>query len=295
MDYTPIPVMNIVWMALGAVIYIAVPVTIAILWKIKKKEAMTSILAGALTWLLFALIIEKPIQNVLIFPTAMGLPEHGASVFINARPILWSFLVGLFPGVFEETGRLVVYKTLLRKRKNRETSISHGIGHGGFEALFMMGYTSIAYIAYSVMINTGAYTKMVEQSIAKTPAMADTINAQAAQITELLSTYTFGSLAIGIVERVFAVLFHIGASVLVFYACKEKKKFWLYPLAIALHTALDGIAALNMAGVVSIPAWGLEVIVAVFGLGVFFGAYFLLYKKDPDRRNTDYRPYGECI
>lgn len=284
MEFNPVPTINIICMAIGALIYIIVPIVLAIVWKVKKKEAMTSILAGALTWLLFAIILEKPIQNVLIFPTALGLSEHPASVYITARPILWSFLVGLFPGVFEETGRLVIYKTLLRKRKNRETSISHGIGHGGFEAFFMMGYTSIAYIAYAVMINTGNFTKMMEQAIAKTPAMADVINAQAVQLADTLAAFTFGSLAIGVVERIFAVLFHIGASILVFYACKDKKKFWLYPLAIALHTALDGIAGLNLTGAINIPAWGLEGIVVIFGLATFFGAFFLLYKNDPDRK-----------
>lgn len=287
MEFNPVPTINIIYMAIGALIYIIVPIVLAIVWKLKKKEAITSILAGALTWLLFAIILEKPIQNALIFPTALGLSEHPASVYITARPILWSFLVGFFPGVFEETGRLVIYKTLLRKRKNRETSISHGIGHGGFEALFMMGYTSIAYIAYAVMINTGNFTKMMEQAIAKTPAMADVINAQAVQLADTLATFTFGSLALGVVERIFTVLFHIGASILVFYACKDKKKFWLYPLAIVLHTALDGITGLNMAGVISIPAWGIEGIVVIFGLATFFGAFFLLYKNDPDRRGFE--------
>ena len=284
MEFTTIPTINIIWMAIGAVIYITVPIVLAIVWKLKKREAITSILAGALTWLLFAIILEKPIQNALIFPTALGLSEHPASVFISARPILWSFLVGFFPGFFEETGRLVIYKTLLRKRKNRETSISHGIGHGGFEALLMMGYTSITYIVYAVMINTGNFTKMMEQAIAKTPAMADVINAQAVQLADTLAAFTFGSLALGVVERIFAVLFHIGASIIVFYACKDKKKFWLYPLAIALHTALDGIVGLNMAGAINIPAWGLEGIVVIFGLATFLGAFFLLYKNDPDRK-----------
>ena len=58
----------------------------------------------------------------------MGLPYHGAAQFLDTHPILRALVVGLFPGVFEETGRLVAYKTVLRKRKNCETSISHGIG-----------------------------------------------------------------------------------------------------------------------------------------------------------------------
>jgi hypothetical protein len=92
---------------------------------------------------------------MLAFPTAMGLPEHAVSRFLSANPVLLALVAGLFPGVFEETGRLVAFKTVLRKRRNRETSISYGIGHGGFEVILILGLTYIQYIAYAVMINTG--------------------------------------------------------------------------------------------------------------------------------------------
>ena len=275
-EFTKIGTMQFVLWMMGTILFLGVPVAIAIIWTVKKKEKFTSVLTGAVTFLLFALILEKPIQNVLIFPTAMGLPDHAAAQFINARPVLWAFLVGFFPGLFEETGRFVAFKTVLKNRKNRETSISYGIGHGGFEVMLILGLTYINYITYGFMINTGAYAETIEQ-IAE--VMPDQVNAYLA-IPDQLAAFTFGTLMISIYERVFAVLFHIGASVLVFYACRDKKKFWLYPLAILLHTAMDAAAGLVIAGVIDISDWGLEGICTVMGLAVFFGAYFLLYKKD---------------
>ena len=70
------------------------------------------------------------------------------------------------------------------------------------------------------------------------------------------------------------------ASILVFYAARDKGRLWLYPLAILLHTALDSLAGLNMAKVVQLSAPALEAMVVAFGLLTFLGAYFLLYKKD---------------
>lgn len=70
---------------------------------------------------------------------------------------------------------------------------------------------------------------------------------------------------------------------MVFYACKDKKKFWLYPLAILLHTAMDGILGLSMANVISLSDVQLEAVVTVTGALVFFGSFFLLYKKDKDK------------
>lgn len=265
-------------LVLGAILMIVVPLMIAIIWTKKKNERFTTILVGVATFLLFAIILEKPIQNVLVFPTQMGLSDTNVSQFINARPILWALIVALFPGVFEETGRLVAYKTVLRKRKNRETSISHGIGHGGFEVMFLMGVTYATYIVYAVMINTGTFGTVVDQVIAQAPDQAEAVTALASQI----ATFSFANLTVGIVERIFAVLFHIGASIIVFYACKDKGKFWLYPLAIFLHTAMDFIGGLTLAGVWNPPTWVLEGIAGIIGVLTFCGAFFLLYKKDKE-------------
>ena len=275
-EFAKIGTMQFVLWLTGTVLFLGIPVLIAILWTVKKKEKFTSVLTGAVTFLLFALILEKPIQNVLIFPTAMGLPDHGIAQFINARPVLWAFLVGFFPGLFEETGRFVAFKTVLKNRKNRETSISYGIGHGGFEVMLILGLTYINYITYGIMINSGAYAETIKQ-IAQ--VMPDQVDAYLA-IPDQLAAFTAGSFAINLYERIFAVLFHIGASILVFYACRDKKKIWLYPLAIILHTLMDGILGLDLAGVIELSDWGLEGVCTVMGLAVFFGAYFLLYKKD---------------
>ena len=263
-------------LGLGAMLTVIIPIAIALIWKFWKHEKFTTILVGAATFVLFALILEKTIQNALVFPTTMGLPDHAASQFINARPILWALVLGLFPGVFEETGRLVAFKTILRNRRNRETSISYGIGHGGIEVILVLGINYIVYIVYAVMINTGTFQGIIDQVAEQAPFQEEAIRALADQ----LAVFSFADIGTGMFERVFAFLFHVGASILVFYAARDKGRFWLYPLAILLHTALDSLAGLNMAKVVQLSAPALEAMVVAFGLLTFLGAYFLLYKKD---------------
>ena len=264
----------------GAVIFIIAPLVMAVIWKIRKNEAFQTIIVGAVTFLLFALILEKPIQNVLAFPTAMGLSDHAVSRFLNANPVLLALVAGLFPGVFEETGRLVAFRTVLKKRRNRETSISYGIGHGGFEVMLILALTYIQYIAYAVMINTGTFGAVIDQVKAQAPEQLASVET----IVGLLTGFSFTDLFVAIIERIFAVLFHIGASILVFYACRDKKRFWLYPLAIVLHTGMDFIAGLTIFHVIKLSPWMLEGICAVFGLLTFFGAFFLLYKKDTGKQ-----------
>lgn len=263
-------------LGLGVLLAVIIPIAIALIWKFWKHEKFTTILVGAATFVLFALILEKTIQNALVFPTTMGLPDHAASQFINARPILWALVLGLFPGVFEETGRFMAFKTVLRNRRNRETSISYGIGHGGIEVILVLGINYIVYIVYAVMINTGTFQGIIDQVAEQAPFQEEAIRALADQ----LAVFSFADIGAGMFERVFAFLFHVGASVLVFYAARDKGRFWLYPLAILLHTALDSLAGLNMAKVVQLSAPALEAMVVAFGLLTFLGAYFLLYKKD---------------
>ncbi|MCR5682489.1 MAG: YhfC family intramembrane metalloprotease, partial [Clostridiales bacterium] len=261
MEYSKVGTSAFVALGLGEVLFFLVPIGIALFWLIKKKEKITTVLVGAAVFFLFVVILEKPIQNVLIFPTQMGLPDHSLSRYINARPFLWAFLVGLFPGVFEETGRFLAFKTVLKNRRNRETSISYGIGHGCFEVILYLGITYATYISYAVMINSGTFQIIVDQVAEQAPDQVDLLKTLANQIASL----TFADIGLAFAERVFAVLFHIGASILVLYACREKKKVWLYPLAVILHTAMDFVAGLSMTEVFNPSVFELELIVAVFG------------------------------
>ena len=256
----------------GAIFFVLVPPILSLIWKFAKKERFTTILAGAGTFLLFALILEKPLQALVISI------NHPLSRFLNANPIFLSIVAALFAGVFEEIGRFVAFKTVLRKRKNKETSISYGIGHGGFEVMLILGYSYAINLVYAIMMKTGTIKSLIDETLAKAPDQADAI----AELLNTVATFEISNFLVGILERVFAVLYHIGASIIVFYACKNKKKTWLLPLAILLHTAMDFVAALYLFKVISISAWGLEAIVGVFGAAVFFGAYLLLYKKDKD-------------
>ena len=258
-----------IWLGIGAVLGIVVPLGIAIWWTIRKKENFTTILIGAAVFVLFALLLEKPIQNALI------LPDHGVSRFINARPVLWAFVVGLFPGVFEETGRFVAFKTVLKKRKNKETSISYGIGHGGIEVIIILGMTYITYLSYAVMINTGTFQTVIDQVMAEAPDQLGAVY----QTMDAIATFSFGTLSLGFLERVGAFLFHVGASILVFYACRDRRKFFLYPLAVLLHTAMDMFCGLYLNGTLQISQVVLEIVIIIYGILVFIGAYFI-YKND---------------
>ncbi|MBR4569186.1 MAG: YhfC family intramembrane metalloprotease [Candidatus Riflebacteria bacterium] len=261
-------------LVLAAILSFVIPLLIAIVWKKKKKEPFSTILIGAATFLLFALILEKPIQALVISK------NFSLGIFLSSHPLLLAFIIGLFPGIFEETGRLLAFKTLLKNRKNKETSISYGIGHGCFEVMAISGINYITSISFACMINSGAFVNIINQLAEKAPDQVGAYYTLADQIAKF-SIFLLGA---GIIERTFAVLLQIGLSILVFYACKDKKKFWLFPLAIILHTLTDLSFGLNYVKVTNFSILELEIIIAIFGIITFCSAYFLLYKKDSEEQ-----------
>ena len=266
---------SMLFILLTAVLGIALPLTAAIIWCKKKHEPFTTVLIGAATFLLFAIVIEKPLQAIVISF------DNPVSQFVNARPVLWGIIVGLFPGVFEETGRFVAFKTVLRKRTQRETGLSHGIGHGGFEAMFILGITYLEYFAFALLLNQGLFVELLIEPV-KDSLSSDAI-AQITGIVEQITTFTAATMGLALVDRLLAVAYHIGASIMVFYAVKDKKKWWLYPLSIIIHTVIDGFLGIQLAGVFELSNVANEIIFGVEAFAVFFAAFFLLYKKDKSK------------
>lgn len=279
MEFGTVSTSSLLFMLLTAVLGIALPLITAIIWCKKKHEPFTTVLIGAATFLLFAIVIEKPLQALVI---SLDSP---VSQFVNARPVLWGIIVGLFPGVFEETGRFVAFKTVLRKRKQRETGLSHGIGHGGFEALFILGITYIEYFVFAIMLNQGSFVELMIEPVKDT--LTPEVVKQITGIVEQITTFSAATMGIALADRLIAVLYHIGASIMVFYAVKDKKKWWLYPLSILIHTVIDGLLGLQLAGVFELSDVANEIIFAVEALAVFLGAFFLLYKKDQPKEAAE--------
>ncbi len=268
MEFTRVEAGSFIALGAGAVIAFVVPLVIALIWTVIKKEKFTTVLVGAATFLLFALILEKPLQAVVI------MMDHPVSRFINDNPILLVIVTGLFAGVFEETGRLVAFKTVLKNRGNRETAISYGIGHGGIEIMAILGVTYVGYIVYALMINAGTFQTVVDQVAAQAPDQVDALYTLADQIAAI----GMSDIGMGLLERASAFLFHVGLSILVFYACRDKGKLWLYPVAITLHAAMDFMAAGYSLKIIEISIPALELIFAVFAILTFFTGYFLLYR-----------------
>ena len=130
------------------------------------------------------------------------------------------------------------------------------------EVMFILGTTFIEYIAFGLMINNGTFQTMMTAS-------ASEVSGQLQSSIDSLA-YTVTSFRFNVLQ------YRLSREYLLFFSMSERrsscsmrqeiKKFWLYPLAILLHTVMDTVAALSIFKVIDISSWALEAYVAAIGL-----------------------------
>jgi len=224
---------SIIFISISLLLSLVFPLVVAIVLHKKLRFAWKSVLVGALVFLVFQILTRIPLLQYVqrAFSYQAFSMRHG---------ILTGFLVALSAGLFEEIGRYVGFRLLLRRHLNWEGGIAYGIGHGGLESLYI-GTAFLNYLIYSFLINAGKVPPQLPTSVIS--ALTDTPPPL---------------FVVGGIERVLAFTIQIGLSLVVLYGIKSKKGLFLL-LAIVLHTLLD-FGAVMFAGNTLI----VETYVAVF-------------------------------
>jgi len=119
---------------------------------------------------------------------------------------------------------------LMKGKWTRENALMYGAGHGGLEAVLILGMASVNNLLYSVMINTGSLVS----------ALSENMDSQ--QVLESLAP--LGQLPawqffLGGGERILAIALHLALSLFVWKAVRNREKWYFYPLAIVLHMGVN--------------------------------------------------------
>lgn len=250
---------------IGIVLSFVIPVCAVIIYKLKNRETwLPSAFIGAASFFVFAMILEQLLHTVM-------LPV------VQNKPVFYIIYGALAAGVFEETGRFVAYKTLMRKKYSIKNAVMMGLGHGGIEAILVLGVTMLNYLIYIFMINSQGIDSVMSLIEASNPAAAEAVRTQ----LEGYTTYGFGNMALGIYERILAMTGHVCFSVIVYFAAARPKMVYFYPAAILLHALLDTSAAMYQVGIITN-------VTLVYGIFTAMTACFvvltvILAKKLPDR------------
>lgn len=270
MGFVKVPPVVMMNMAISAFISIGLPIVLLILWKKKNRSGvrLSSFVAGALTFIVFALILESMCHQLFL------MKDSALSRFVNGNTWAYVLYAALAAGIFEETGRLVAFKFFMRNDNNKEASVTYGIGHGGVESILLVGLTMLSNLMLVFSLNSMGG---LEAYVSKVPA-----ESQELIRTSLSTLYTTPAYMylVGGIERVCAIFFHIALSVLVFQAAKRAGKWYCYPAAIGLHTLCDVFAVLYQRGVIG-NIFVTELLVVLMTAVTVYLAW-LVYRKDTE-------------
>lgn len=231
MEYS-VPVLSIIFMVITTLAGTAIPVILFIVFWKKYKAKIEPFFVGCAIFIIFALFLER------FFITFTFSTE--ARKVIQSSIWVYGIFAGLMAGLFEETGRFIAFKTVLKKTyDNDRNALMYGAGHGGFEAFYILVFSMISNIVIAVMLNAGVQDRLIsgisDKSKLRTLYTTFAVLAGTPPINFLM----------GIIERIAAVALHISLSILVWFAAKNGKScFWFYPLALLLHSAVNAGAVI---------------------------------------------------
>jgi len=225
-----VPSLSIAFMIITCMISFGVPIALFLYLRLVQKADIYPFFAGCTVMLLFAFILESGAHNIVL--------SSPAGPVIRGNVLLYALYGGFMAGLFEETGRFLAFSFALKKYRSKNVNaLMYGAGHGGLEAMVIVGLTMINNIAWSSMINSGRIAEL-------TGSLSGDQLAQAQQSIALLISTPSYHFILGGVERLLAIALQISLSVLVWFASKWEGKLYLYPVAILIHFAVDTAAAL---------------------------------------------------
>ena len=256
-----VPVLSIIGMCIAFIVAVGLPMGLMLYAFLKLKADMLWFGIGAATFIIFALVLEQCLHVVMI-------KQFGEALTGNL--LVKAVYGGLAAGVFEELGRFTSMNLFKKKGLNKLNALMYGVGHGGIEAIIIVGLTSISNLIASIMINTGTFEPMLASLDAE-------VKAQTLKQVSLLWTTSPLDFYLAGVERVVAITLHICLSYIV-YKAVTNKKVQLLLLAIVLHAGLDFVTVL-LAGYVS--SLVLELVLIVF-VAIIAVLVFKIYLNDKE-------------
>ncbi len=216
---------SILAVIIGLIIVVGLPIYLFLRLKQVASRIFMPLLAGGIGFFVMQIIIRIPILSFV----QMTDWYNGLNIYVLA------ILLGGTAALFETIARIVTMKLFIKDDTRFSAGIAHGIGHGGIEAILLVGVTFITNLVFMIMINTGALDSMIESLGASGEALLDTK-------AILIDTKPFMFL-IGAYERVATIFIHISLSVITIYSLKKRKPIYLL-YVFFVHTLVDTLVVL---------------------------------------------------
>ena len=224
---------SIAAMCVTLFISLILPVVALIVYAVKnRKQGVASAwFLGAAGFFLMQVVIRVPILSTLSL-----MP--GFVSFVENHYVLYALMLGLTAALFEVVGRFACAK-ILNKNLTYTKGFAAGLGHGGIEAMVLIGMTYVSNLLYVAMINTGA----IEGVIAQTEAMGVDVTPVYALVETLVNGPAYLYLLAGY-ERILAMIGHVAMTLVVFYFMSKKQTLKGIGICVLYHFVMDSMVGI---------------------------------------------------
>lgn len=211
------------------------PVVIFIVYAAKNRnsQVVSAWFLGAAGFFVTQVLIRLPILSILSL-------QDWFLRFSQEHIFLYILSLAFTAGLFELAGRYAVAR-IMAKNLTFRRSLAAGLGHGGIEAMVIVGMTYVSNLVLIVMINSGTY----ETLIAQTAAMGVDVGQLQLVQTQLTETSPILFL-MGGVERVLTMIGHAAMSMLVCYGVAHKGTVPCILVCLGIHTFIDTCAGISL-------------------------------------------------
>ena len=219
--------MSIAGYLIALAIDVLFPVALAI-WVRRRFGVRWRYLAmGAVVFGVSQMVIRIPAMKLVEYFIADTLTSSETAMMIYLA------IAAVTAGLFEEVGRFIGWKVLLRKlEKTFDGAVMYGVGHGGLESALLVGGMAVLG-----MINALVLPGLDPQSLGLPPEQVEQIVEAQRQIAEM----PWWLPILGGAERIFAMCVQISMSVLVVQCFLRGSIKWLW-IAIGYHAFIDFVA-----------------------------------------------------
>ncbi len=230
---TMVPVSNFLAVAFTSSVSLFLPLLLLLMMAVKwKKQGMVSAwILGAAGFLVTQIAIRRPVLSVL----------SGQSWFFRFSQehlFGYTFALAFTAGLFELAGRYAVAK-IMTKRLTCRRSLAAGLGHGGIEAIVIVGMAYINNIAYILMIQSGSFDAMLAQVPMEQAAYLESIR------RSLVGGSPWLYLLAGY-ERILTIICHTAMSMMVCWGVSSGKTGKYLLACLVLHTFIDLTAGISL-------------------------------------------------
>lgn len=225
---------SIAAMCVTLFISMVLPIIVFIVYALKNRKhgVVSAWFIGAAGFFVTQIVIRVPILSALSL-----MP--GFVAFAENQYVLYALMLGLTAALFEVAGRYASAK-IMSKNLTFTKGFAAGLGHGGIEAIVLIGMTYVSNLLYVAMINTGA----IEGVIAQTEAMGVDVSSEVYALVDTLVNGPAYLYLLAGYERILAMIGHVAMTLVVFYFMSKEETLKGIGICVLYHFVMDSMVVI---------------------------------------------------